>query len=356
MSTVTENVLPKTAAALEKEMQEAQQWAEAAAKSAADKAAEYAEVLAIEEERKRRAAERREAARERLHRQILDLSPNQLVEALLDNGVTCLGAGLITAYDLVKESAEIFERTFWTTGTEIKSYGLWSSLEELEANAPEKHLAVQAHDGQYMAVTSLCSVGAIGLVRAMKAQGSDPASVAARSTYGDLFQYDWPTRIAAEATAMAMREKAEFANGTFEKSATDSIISLNDSYMSREDVIEAFKAALDNPLLDAKELWGITSMEEGDPLPHPRFGSKEEAENWIRHFSEGVDLGITGQKVRWWYGSTTKLHAVQVASEQQYEKAAAEHVARAQAIGSTVGSLYPTSYDDGTMGDDEDDE
>ena len=220
-----------------------------------------AEAIRLEKEKQARQEQTLADTRARLLRQMQDLSPTALVEILVREGITCLGDGLVTAADILTEAADIFERSFWTIGTQIRIENdrTYDSEADLLACVPNdlKHFVAKMPHGGFGAVTGLCSIGAIGLVRSMKAEAED-----LQVGFSDLFTIDWPTRLAAEAVAAAMRETVYAINDSdldswLGESAPDAIVKANDGLLDKQQVIDAFRAAAKSPVLTADSLWSV---------------------------------------------------------------------------------------------------
>jgi hypothetical protein len=275
---------------LEKDLEAAKAAADKAAKDAADAVAaaekvkaEHEQAIADREARLERERKTRELNKERLTEQLSKVSHAELVEILLDKGLTCLGEDLLTGFDILTESLDILERTFWVVGSEFANLDTVGDSDEISW---DKYLSVPDDKGNLQVTTGVCSIGALALAKSLhdvKTQGHSTLD-----SYDNVSTYDWPTMVSGRVLANGIMEllgeqgalsQLEYQAGQGHR---DLIIWFNDTYNGggqrsqddgRANVVAAWKKALDNPASRSDELWGWSTGN----YRHFLFGSQEEA-------------------------------------------------------------------------------
>jgi hypothetical protein len=281
------------------------------------------EAIRLLEAKAARQAQTLAETKERISRQILDLTHTALVDILVAQGITCLGEDLVTPADIINDAADIFERTFWTTGSEVRTEAVASNEADLMACIPNdlKHFVAELPTGEWAAVTGVCSIGAIGLVRSMKADSPE-----LKASFSELFEVDWNTRLATEAVARAMRAAVlKTMSGDqyhfIGLNGPETIIKANDTYLDKEGVIRAFREATSDPLLLADEIWTVASDATG-PLRYVALPSEAAA----RALADALASGDHGHSVEasyviWYHGSSPTFAPRRVATREAYDLA-----------------------------------
>jgi hypothetical protein len=274
-------------ARIERDEAEHQRHIESITQQALVRSEVLAKAKAEAAERLAQAKEKAAQVEARLLRQIGEQTTEELVKHLMAQGVTCVGR--VDARDILNDARELFESSYWTSGTEVN----WVESEfSSEADARlrgqeliddgnlEKFFVIETPQtpGQYGIFSSLCAVGGIGVIASMKAKeaGLQEHILA----FGSMFERDWSTRVATAALAETIRAhkvgNPDINEYDYGRDSQDIIINYNDNLATKEDVIERFREAASHPLLEATSLWTVSNEFGG--RSYQLFASKEAAQ------------------------------------------------------------------------------
>lgn len=246
------------------------------------------------EQKLAQAQEKKAEIINRLTRQISEQSTEELVRHLVAQGITCVGR--VDARDILNDAREMFERSFWTSGTEVawnrtdfaskEDAEEWAN-EQVDEGELEKFIVMEtpSSPGYYGVFSSLCAVGGIGVIASMRKQ--EVGLQEHTEAFGTMFDTDWSTRVATVALGETIRTFKVFSledasDGAHQnecdtqRQVQDVIISYNDNLATKDDVIERFREAASHPILDATELWAVMNSTSGTTT-NQQFASKEAA-------------------------------------------------------------------------------
>lgn len=250
-------------------------------------------------ERERKAEELKEQARldkeararATIAEQVASLSPERLVDLLVEQGLSQIGPKPDSARIILTEAYDTLAMSYWIKGDETRAAGTWDNIFDIQLN--EKFIAVPTGDGKYRAVTGMCAVGALAMARAM--QDGQPVE-----EWSSLMSRDRSAAIAAEALAWAIWQNEDYAKSIELGSKVASVItSWNDSPEREKDqVLETWKHALDNcPFLDMGDEDSLYHLWMDGVYFNHRYASEAEAQAALKRIQDKTPKGLFEQRV-----------------------------------------------------------
>lgn len=194
---------------------------------------------------------------ELLKEQLAGMDTAEVANILLGKGMRYLTPPPISARGILAEARGIIQSSYWVTGTEWNRAAINGTPEEFKQSG-QKGIVVQndSEAGDWIAVTGVCSYGAISLARVAAEPEDGDRKL---KSFTDLVEFDMATALAGHALANAIRATPGY-QGQFGTEDGSLIASWNDAFSSgntndRAKVLAMFDKALQDPCLDFDEVW-----------------------------------------------------------------------------------------------------